>query len=87
MSNLWTNREYILYLIMKLHKNFLLVWMAQVEMKPNFSSHVTNLKSKDRLLFHKILAMLQNHPQQAVHGASIFHSNNQGERESNNSMI
>lgn len=87
MSNCWTNKKCILYLIMELHKNFLLVWIAQVEMRPNFSSHVANLESKDRLLFHKILALLQNHPQQAGHCASVFHSNNQGERESNNNMI
>ena len=72
---------------MELKKNFLLVWITQVKMRPNFSSYDSNLKSKERSLFHKILAMLQNHSQKAGHWASIFHSHNQGERESSNNMI
>ena len=56
-------------------------------MRPNFSSHDSNLKSKDILLFHKILAVLLNNSQCAEHSASVFHSSNREERESNNNMI
>lgn len=56
-------------------------------MRSNFSSHDSTLKSKDILFFHKILALLLNKFQHAGHCASVLHSNNQGERESNNNMI
>ena len=57
---------------MELKKNFLLVWITQVKMRPNFSSYDSNLKSKERSLFHKILAMLQNHSQRLGIGPQYF---------------